>query len=506
MISSVLSNQISKSAASGRKRRKRSMVGANAGTLMFATDTFALFAAYVAAVPLSAFLAIDLMGHVEAVEFYTGAQQHTNIYWTLCVAGLMIFFSKGHYTQRVPWWTQIQHISKLIVLAILLDGFLSYALELYYSRALILSSWSCAFAFLLLSRLVQNVVKSRSASWKLPTVIIGGSSTVLDVLFAFQADPGTGYETHTVLLRDRENFHLDRDELPPKYKNLTVMDGRNESIDFIKNNPDNFYIVSLDSYRGEKQDKLIRTFTRNGVQFALIPAVKSFYNMEPRYFFGNDVMLMRARPVTIPLLGRIMKRALDIFVSLSALIAFAPVFIIAVTMLKLEGQGGTPFYGGYRIGRNGRPFRCWKFRTMQPDSDHLFHAYLEEHPEERVKWDKYQKLENDPRVTTKTAAIIRKTSIDEIPQLWNVLKGDMSIVGPRPALEHEMQKFGDREDEYLSVKPGITGLWQVSGRSGVSFERRVRWDSWYVHNWSFWGDIVIILKTIPAVLLRSGAY
>jgi lipopolysaccharide/colanic/teichoic acid biosynthesis glycosyltransferase len=143
---------------------------------------------------------------------------------------------------------------------------------------------------------------------------------------------------------------------------------------------------------------------------------------------------------------------------------------------------------------------------MEPDSDQLLEKLLAEDPAAREEWERYRKLKNDPRVTTRTARLIRKASIDELPQLWNVLVGDMSLVGPRPILENEVAYFGESLNEYLQVRPGITGLWQVSGRNETSFERRVYWDSWYVRNWSIWGDIVILLKTLSVVVTGRGAY
>jgi lipopolysaccharide/colanic/teichoic acid biosynthesis glycosyltransferase len=144
---------------------------------------------------------------------------------------------------------------------------------------------------------------------------------------------------------------------------------------------------------------------------------------------------------------------------------------------------------------------------MQPNSDYLLEELFVKDPQAKADWEKYRKIMGaDPRVTTKTARIIRKLSLDELPQIWNVLKGDMSLVGPRPILEEEKHYFGDRLHEYAAARPGITGLWQVSGRNETSFERRVYLDTWYVRNWSLWGDIVILLKTLQVVVSRAGAY
>lgn len=174
-------------------------------------------------------------------------------------------------------------------------------------------------------------------------------------------------------------------------------------------------------------------------------------------------------------------------------------------MLKLEGQNGSVFYGGERIGYKGRPFKCWKFRSMEPDSDYLLENLLSNDSSAKQEWEKYRKLRQDPRITTHTAQIIRKSSIDELPQLWNVLIGDMSLVGPRPILEEEQSYFGSTLKEYMSVRPGLTGLWQVSGRNETSFMQRVHWDNWYVRNWSLWGDIVILIKTPFVLITGKGA-
>ncbi len=200
------------------------------------------------------------------------------------------------------------------------------------------------------------------------------------------------------------------------------------------------------------------------------------------------------------------KRSLDILISGSALLVCLPVFAVIALMLKIEGQGGSIFYGGQRVGRNGMPFSCWKFRSMQPDSDHVLQAYLKKHPLLKRHWEKFRKLPNDPRVVSRTARIIRKFSLDELPQLWNVLVGDMSLVGPRPMLPEEAHYFGSRIVYYISVRPGLTGLWQVSGRNSTSFKHRVHLDSWYVRNWSLWQDIRIMLKTPLAMLNTKGAY
>lgn len=484
----------------------RHIVGNHFQAILGLLDLLALIAAFQAAMFISE-IAVERFGTSSLEEFYRTAGSHQIVYFVLSSAILLYFYLGGHYTRRVPWWSQIRHIVKIFAIALIIDGFASAVLGLYYSRVLIVTNWSFAFAFVLMVRFAGNRIKSAAPAWKLPTVIIGDGDTVVDTLHALSSDPGMGLEARAVLLRDKNPGACDREDFPKPFRNVEVRDGLNGYEEFIRRNPHFFYIVSLETFRGDRRDSLLDLLGSLGADFALIPATSrvSLYNTEPVYFFGNDVMLLRPRFRIVSLPGRLVKRAMDIVGSLIALAIFALPMAVVAVMLKVEGQGGTPFYGGMRVGKDGKLFRCWKFRSMEPGTDHLLHERLASDPQAKAYWDRYFKLPDDPRVQTRTSRFIRKASIDEIPQLLNVLKGDMSLVGPRPILENEIAAYGRQYPAYTAVRPGITGLWQVSGRNEASFQQRVQWDSWYVRNWSLWGDIVIILKTIKVVLSKAGA-
>jgi Undecaprenyl-phosphate galactose phosphotransferase WbaP len=197
------------------------------------------------------------------------------------------------------------------------------------------------------------------------------------------------------------------------------------------------------------------------------------------------------------------KRALDITVASLALLFVAPLLLIIALLVRLQ-DGQAAIFSHTRYGQNGRTFKCLKLRSMVPDAAERLQELLERDPDAKREWELTQKLVHDPRITP-LGQFIRATSIDELPQLINVLKGDMSLVGPRPISLSERSKYGENFADYCSVRPGITGLWQVSGRSNVSYPERVRMDTTYALNRSFWGDIVIMLKTIPAVLKSDGA-
>lgn len=203
------------------------------------------------------------------------------------------------------------------------------------------------------------------------------------------------------------------------------------------------------------------------------------------------------------MLGQVCKRFLDVALTLCLLLILAPVLLGLILALRL--QGGAALFAHVRIGRHGAPFRCYKFRTMLPDAERRLQELLARDAQARQEWEKDFKLRNDPRVTP-FGEFLRKSSLDELPQLWNVLVGDMSLVGPRPVVEAELLRYGNRASLYTSVRPGITGLWQVSGRNDTTYEERVRLDAQYVQNWSLSLDWHILWRTLFVVLGRRGAY
>jgi Undecaprenyl-phosphate galactose phosphotransferase WbaP len=198
------------------------------------------------------------------------------------------------------------------------------------------------------------------------------------------------------------------------------------------------------------------------------------------------------------------KRTLDVLITVLAGLLILPLFLLIVGLILVESLRGPVFYKALRMGRNGRLFSCVKFRTMVPDAEDALRKMLEENPEAREEYRKYHKLCHDPRVT-KVGWFLRKTSLDELPQLWNVLRGEMSLVGPRPYLPRESDEIGATQGEILRVYPGITGPWQVTGRSQSSFTERVEIDAYYVRNWSIWLDLLILARTIRIVLTGQGA-
>jgi exopolysaccharide production protein ExoY len=205
-----------------------------------------------------------------------------------------------------------------------------------------------------------------------------------------------------------------------------------------------------------------------------------------------------------PAVGGQIKRTFDIVTSSLILLGLAPLFFFLAVLVKLIDPGPI-IYRHWRVGRKGQGFTCFKFRTMFVDSENRLKLLLEADPVVRGEWDRNRKLKKDPRVTP-FGLILRKSSADELPQLLNVLRGEMSLVGPRPVVPEELARYGPRVNLYLSSRPGITGSWQISGRSDCDYDKRIELDTDYVSNWHFSTDLFILVRTVGAVIKRKGSY
>ena len=219
--------------------------------------------------------------------------------------------------------------------------------------------------------------------------------------------------------------------------------------------------------------------------------------------FAPEGIAFAQRPLTASRY-RTQQRMLDLLLTIPVLIILAPVLCLVALAVWIN-DGGPVFYGQMRIGYQGRTFRCWKFRSMVTDADAVLAQLLAISPEARAEWARDHKLKVDPRITW-TGRFLRSTSLDELPQLWNVLRGEMSLVGPRPIVVAEVGRYGSRFHDYCTCRPGITGLWQVSGRNDLTYRRRVALDAVYARRSCLRLDLTILARTAPAVLLRRGSY
>jgi Undecaprenyl-phosphate galactose phosphotransferase WbaP len=221
------------------------------------------------------------------------------------------------------------------------------------------------------------------------------------------------------------------------------------------------------------------------------------------HFFSHEVAMLRMRNNLRRWPARLTKRVFDTFTALVLLVLLSPIMVLIAFLIRRDG--GPALFAHPRVGKRKIKFKCYKFRTMVIDAEQQLEQLLQQQPELRTQWENERKLRHDPRVNG-FGRFLRATSLDELPQLINVIRGEMSLVGPRPVVNAELPRYGDQLGYYLMVRPGMTGLWQVSGRSDLDYDTRVYLDTWYVKNWSLWHDQIILFKTIDVVLRRAGAY
>jgi Undecaprenyl-phosphate galactose phosphotransferase WbaP len=236
----------------------------------------------------------------------------------------------------------------------------------------------------------------------------------------------------------------------------------------------------------------------------IIPELGEFSSVALQTRDVGEFLTLEFRNNLLMLGPQLVKRVTDVALCLAGGALALPLILLIALLIKLDSRGSV-FYGCTRIGKHKRRFRMWKFRSMFVNGNQLLTDYFDKSPGKITELEQNVKLKRDPRIT-RIGKILRKTSLDELPQLWNVLKGDMSLVGPRPILEVEVPKYGDQMNLYSLVTPGLTGMWQVSGRNDCVYSDRLKLNSYYVRNWSLWLDLYLVAKTVPVVLQRRGAY
>ncbi len=284
---------------------------------------------------------------------------------------------------------------------------------------------------------------------------------------------------------------------PTLYKGILVFPPSDEVFKIIKDV--GIKVAILCGYKNDTTD--INAFFRYTI---LIPKIEDISTISTNVRDFGGILGFSSTHNLTKHISLFWKRIIDILLLLISSPITIPLTLIVSLIIKITSPGPV-FYGHKRIGFNGKEFKCWKFRSMVIDADKQLEKILAENPEMRAEWEKDRKFTNDPRVTP-IGKFLRKTSIDEIPQFFNVLTGEMSFIGPRPVTQPELTKYGNKVDFILSVKPGLSGMWQISGRSDTGYEERITLDAYYIQNWSVWLDIWIIIKTVYVVLRGKGAY
>jgi Undecaprenyl-phosphate galactose phosphotransferase WbaP len=254
-------------------------------------------------------------------------------------------------------------------------------------------------------------------------------------------------------------------------------------------------------------DRVRTVFNEYATYYRRVVVIPDLFGMRSVSVAARDICGVLAlemdERVTL-LVPQLLKRCFDVLVATFVALLISPVLLLLCAAVRLSSPGPL-FYGQRRIGKGQRTFKVWKFRSMVLNAEEVLQEHLDADPALRAEWERDHKLRRDPRVT-RVGNLLRKTSLDELPQIWNVICGQMSLVGPRPITHSEISRYGNRFEQYQRVLPGVTGLWQVSGRNTTTYEHRTRIDDYYVRNWSLSLDIYILVRTFKAILFSEGAY
>ncbi len=370
-------------------------------------------------------------------------------------------------------------------------------LHMHYSRIAFTLSWVLTLALVPLGRRAVRAWGSKQPWWGVPTVIFGANQTGEAMLKVLQDQPTLGLRPIALLNETPLPQRPARAEglFMGEFSHAEALSGRNKGC---------YAILAMPELPASQLEELLNEYSHHFHHVLVLPDVAG---MSSLWVSAKDLGGMLGLEIEQRLsqtMPRLLKRSFDLSVALLVAGCFLPLFVALYLTVRLSSPGPV-FYGQRRIGRGHELFTAWKFRSMVTNADEVLETHLERDPALRAEWERDRKLKRDPRVTA-VGRLMRKTSLDELPQLWNVLSGEMSLVGPRPIVMAEVDRYGRRYQHYRRVTPGITGLWQISGRNNTTYERRTEIDEYYVRNWSVAMDLYILYRTVKTVLFTEGAY
>jgi len=420
-------------------------------------------------IAFSVYLAYILRSTFENLNVQTiPLSEHLALY-PLYIILIILFTYEGIYTYRYDFWHESRLILKGVFFSVLIIfAYLAMTKSIQdYSRLIIGFSFLFIAILIPLSKNISKKLLHKLGLWQKKAKIYGDDPFLTDEIFG---NPYLGY--------------------------VQAKHGQEPSTVFV--NSKNSDIGTL--------KKIISSQIKIRSEVIFIPLIDDYdLTHSHTYELSNtrtNLIVFKNRLKSRYRL--ILKKVSDFMLSLFIFPFLIPIMLYIAYRIKRDEPKQNIFFKQKRLGMEGKPFVCYKFQTMYENSDELLQKYLKEHPEEVRYYDTYHKYKKDPRIT-KIGHFLRRTSLDELPQIFNVFKAEMSFIGPRPYMMNEKEKIGEDIETVLTVKPGITGLWQVSGRSDVDFHSRVKLDVWYIRNWNLWMDLVILIKTIKTVLLKDGA-
>lgn len=369
----------------------------------------------------------------------------------------------------------------------------------YYSRSTFILAWLITMLALPTSRMAMRSWCSRQSWWGIPAVILGAAGAGQEILQTLKKRPTLGLRPVAIL----DDYSLTN---PSFFAHSTDVfwGDLSQAAEFAQRYRASYAIIAMPQLKSRQLAAFLSEYAQ---EFSHVLVIPDLFGISSLWVSTKDMGGVLGLEISQTLsrsLPQLLKRLLDLILVVAISTLSLPGFIAICVCARLSSSGPI-FYGQKRIGRQDKEFTAWKFRTMRPSADKILEEHLISNPELREEWGRDHKLKRDPRVTT-LGKFLRKFSLDELPQLWNVLCGQMSLVGPRPIVQAEIGKYGRRFALYRQVRPGITGLWQISGRNNTTYEERTHLDEYYVRNWSILLDFYILFLTCKTVLCAEGAY
>lgn len=445
---------------------------------------------------------------VPAIMFFRGTlasiyHKPIDVFAALCVLFVVIRYVAGDYSRRQLFWDSTRQTTTALLIAAIPDFFFVMLSGGVDSKAAFVESWVFLLVAIPMGRQLARVLMDQLGIWRTPTALVGAGPRSEIIFTALANSISLGFDVRWLVLHGSETA------VPPGISELDriyAVDAGNITHRMVAAGCDQAVVAAEDIQTAEFTDIVQRLMEAN-IEVAIIPTLQRLpvVGLSTSHFLGRDILLLQVRNNLKRLPHRLLKRTFDFVGALTLLILLSPFFALISFAIWLADRGPVT-YSQQRVGRHGNEFRCLKFRTMACDAELRLLRWRDENPALYKEYMKTFKLRDDPRVTA-PGRWLRRTSLDELPQLINVLRGEMSLVGPRPVLEQELRDhYGPAAQLYVRVRPGMTGLWQISGRSNTSYAERVVYDEWYILNWSLWYDIVILIQTIWIVLVRKGAF
>lgn len=428
--------------------------------------------------------------------------RNLNKIWWIFLVWFFFFYYEGLYTKRLSFWDEIKSLWRVSIFStagiFIIVSIAKLSHEI--SRTVIIIMGTTSLLFFPLIRMTLKKFLRHAGLFKRRVLILGAGKMGTLILNALQKEPNYGYEVVGFLDDDPKKTGT-------KINGVKVHRGVERAVTYLKSCNIADVFIAMPQAGREKLQELINHLQHKVERILFVPDMFGIavLGTSLQHFFHEQAFALELKNNLAKPLNILVKRCFDLMVSILLLPFLAIPFIAIAILIKMDSSGPAIFQQT-RIGKKGKTFKCFKFRTMYVDAENRLSKLLKNNSEAKKEWDKFWKLRDDPRIT-KIGRFLRSTSLDELPQIFNVLKGEMSLVGPRPVVQEEIDRYyKDQSELCFSVPPGITGLWQVSGRSNTSYEYRVGLDAWYVRNWNVWLDIVMLFKTVGIVLKREGAY